>query len=132
MTKLRKPLLLALGFVFVGLGGLGAVVPVLPTTPLLILALWCFARSSERFHSWLYNHRLFGPPLQAWERHRVIPPLAKIAAVGSMLASVGYVCLFSTAPWYAIAAMIAFIVYAMWYILSKPSFPPPPTDAGSV
>jgi uncharacterized membrane protein YbaN (DUF454 family) len=106
---------------FVSLGVLGSILPVLPTTPFMILALWCFARSSERFHRWLYNHRIFGLPLQKWDQHRVIPPIAKIASVTAMAASMVYVVMIYSAPWYAITAMAAFIAYAAWYILSKPN-----------
>lgn len=118
---LQRPVFLALGLMFVGLGLLGSVLPVLPTIPFMILALWCFARSSKTFHDWLYHHRIFGPPLRKWDQHRVIPPIAKFAAVTAMAASMIYVSLYSTAPWYALAAMGAFIVYGAWYILSKPS-----------
>lgn len=123
-TPLRRPLLLGLGLAFVGLGLLGTVLPVLPTTSFMILALWCFARSSKRFHDWLYHHRVFGPPLQQWDQHRVIPPLAKIVAVTAMVASMVYVVLFSTAPWYLIAAMAVVIAYGAWFILTKPSRAP--------
>ncbi len=119
--SLGKYLLLALGFGFVGLGLLGTVLPVLPTTPFMILALWCFARSSRRFHRWLVEHRVFGPPLRDWERHRVIPPYAKVASVGAMTASLAYVALFSPAPWWAAALAAAVIAYGAWYILTKPS-----------
>jgi len=117
----QRPLYFVLGLTFVGLGILGIVLPVLPTTPFMILALWCFARSSEKFHQWLINHRVFGPLLQKWEQHRVIPPIAKIAAVTAMTASMIYVVMFSTAPWYALLIMGIFIAYAARYILSKPS-----------
>ncbi|CAA6605074.1 conserved membrane hypothetical protein [Rhodospirillaceae bacterium LM-1] len=120
-APLLRALFLALGFVCVALGLLGVFLPVLPTTPFMILALWCFARSSERFHRWLLTHRIFGPSLQKWERHRVIPPLAKIASIGAMTASMIYVVLFSQAPWYAMSGMGLVVVYAAWYILSKPS-----------
>lgn len=123
-TSLRRPLFLGLGLAFVGLGLLGTVLPVLPTTPFMILALWCFARSSQRFHDWLYHHRLFGPPLRQWDQHRVIPLVAKAASVTAMAASMAYVVLFSTAPWYLIAAMAVVIAYGAWFILTKPSRPP--------
>ena len=79
-----------LGWAFFGLGALGALLPVLPTTPLMILALWAFSKSSARFQHWLYRHRVFGPPLQRWHEYRVIPTSAKLAAVGAMAASLGY------------------------------------------
>ena len=76
-----RPLLFILGWLLFGLGFVGAFVPVLPTTPLMLLALWCFARSSNRFHDWLYAHQVFGPPLQQYREHRVIPLVAKCVAV---------------------------------------------------
>ena len=59
-----------LGLFFVGLGGLGVVLPLLPTTPFVLLAAWCFARSSPRLHRWLLESELFGPVLKDWERRR--------------------------------------------------------------
>jgi len=119
----RRAVFLLLGLACVGLGLAGAVLPVLPTTPFMILALWCFARSSVRFHNWLYHHPLFGPPLQQWERYRVIPPLAKFASVSAMAVSMVVVALYSSAPWYALAAMALFLLASAGYILSKPSRP---------
>lgn len=116
-------LLLIFGWLCVGLGCLGAVLPVLPTTPFLLLALWAFSRSSERFHGWLIHHRWLGRYVTAWERHRVIPLRAKIIAITSMTASMVWVALFSTAPWYAVVAMAAVVAYGAWYILTKPSRP---------
>lgn len=123
--KTKRPfsraLFLILGLLSAGLGLLGAVLPILPTTPFMILALWCFARSSERFHGWLYHHRLFGPPLQLWEQHQVIPPIAKLAAVSAMVISMVTVTLFSATPWYGLAAMTVFLAAAAAYILTRPS-----------
>jgi uncharacterized membrane protein YbaN (DUF454 family) len=55
---------LALAWVSFALGVVGLVLPVVPTTPFMLVALWAFSRSSRRFHDWLYHHRIFGPPLQ--------------------------------------------------------------------
>src|SRR3546814_9486288 len=59
----------------------------MPTTVFLLIALWAFARGSPRFHTWLYTHPRFGPPLQAWDRHGVIRPGAKVVAIVAMAAS---------------------------------------------
>lgn len=117
----RRILLLCLGWAFVGLGLLGALLPVLPTTPFMLVALWCFARSSERFHGWLYNHALFGPPLQQWEQHRVIPVRAKVVALTAMTGSIVYVGFFSEAPGWLVAIAGAVIAFGAWFILTKPS-----------
>jgi len=107
--------------VMVFLGVLGVVLPVLPTTPFMIVALWCFARSSERFHKWLYEHPLLGPPLQRWVHHRVIPPIAKVIAVGAMITSTIYVVAYLDVPLYMLIALGVLFVYAALYILTKPS-----------
>lgn len=74
-----------LGWVFVGLGAAGTVLPVLPTTPFLLLAAACFARSSERFHRWLLGHRVFGPMVRAWEQERALPPGVKGKAIALLV-----------------------------------------------
>lgn len=113
----------AFGWLCVAVGLVGAVLPVLPTTPFLLVATWAFARSSPRFHRWLLGHRRLGPLLVAWETHRVIPVRAKVAAVAGMTFGMAYVTLVSPAPWYAAAAMGVAVVYGAWFVLSKPSRP---------
>jgi len=113
-----------MGWVFVGTGVVGAFLPVLPTTPFMILALWMFSKSSDRFHYWLYNHRIFGPPLHKWQEHRVIPPLAKLASISMMTASLIYIIFWSPVPLWGIVITVLIMAYAIWFILSKPSYPP--------
>ena len=74
-----------LGFFCLGLGFIGALLPVMPTTVFVIIAAWCFAKSSPRWHQRLLNSRLFGTTLKAWEEQRCIPPKARIIAISSML-----------------------------------------------
>ncbi len=119
-----KTLYFILGWVFVGTGVIGAFLPVLPTTPFMILALWMFSRSSVRFHHWLYTHPLFGPSLQKWQRYRVIPPLAKTAAVSMMTMSFVYLLVWSTVPAWGVALAGLFMASAAWFVLSKPSREP--------
>ena len=93
-----RPVYFLLGWCFFGLGAVGTVVPGLPTTPFMLLALWGFARSSQRFHDWLYTHRLFGPPLQQWQKHGVISPRVKWLSVTTMTLSLAYLVFFTPTP----------------------------------
>lgn len=121
---LFRALLIAAGWLCVALAVAGVFLPVLPTTPFLLLALWAFARSSPRFHHWLLTHRWFGPLVQDWERHRVIPIRAKLLAVTGMSGGMVWVTFYSSAPWYATALMGATVAYGAWYVVTKPSRKP--------
>ncbi|MFW5427222.1 MAG: YbaN family protein [Methylophagaceae bacterium] len=70
--KVKHTLLIIIGWFFVILGAIGAVLPLLPTTPFLIIALACFAESSPRFHRMLLSNKWFGPPLAQWEKSKTI------------------------------------------------------------
>ena len=115
--------LIALGFLMTGIGIVGIVVPGLPTTIFLIIALWAFSRSSERFHRWLWEHPRLGPPLRDWQRHRVIPPRAKLLAVAVMSLSVAVLALAAKTPVLA-AAVAAIMAPVALYILTRPSHAP--------
>lgn len=79
----------AFGYLAVALGAVGIVTPFLPTVPFLLLAAFCFARSSERLHKWLVDHPTFGPPIRDWQRSGAIGRRAKWLASGSILAGFG-------------------------------------------
>ncbi|MCR9212194.1 MAG: YbaN family protein [Proteobacteria bacterium] len=119
----KKILLLSIGWFFVALGTIGVFLPVLPTTPFLLISLWAFSQSSDRFHHWLYTHRHFGPPLQAWSEHGIIPTRAKILAVGTMGISATFVILFSETPWYGITGMLILMGIGAGFVLTRPSKP---------
>ena len=84
-TRLYKPL----GFLFLALGLLGIPLPVLPSTPFILLSAWFFARSSEKWHQWLLRSEVFGPMIRNWEDKRCISRRTKIVAVGLMLVAGG-------------------------------------------
>lgn len=113
----------SLGWLFFVLGAIGVVLPVLPTTPFMLLALWFFSKSSDRFHHWLYHHRLFGPTLQQWDQHKVIPLAAKIMATSMMIASFVYLAVFRQLQAAVLVPVALLMLYGLWFILSKPSQP---------
>ena len=79
-----------LGFLFLGLGILGVALPLLPTTPFILLAGACFARSSEKWHRWLLSNETFGPMIINWEQNRCISCKVKLIGVVSMLLVGGF------------------------------------------
>lgn len=114
------------GLSSLAIGIVGIVLPVLPTTPFVILAAFCFARGSERLENWLASHPRFGPSLAAWRKHRAISPKAKRGAViGMALALLISLAAGFTGPILAIQAIA--MAGAASFILTRPS-PPEPHD----
>jgi len=116
--------LLGFGGLNVGLGLIGVIVPGMPTTVFLIVALWAFSKSSERFQLWLWNHEKYGPPLRDWHNHRVIPVRAKILASVMMSASFAFVLFFVAENWMLPVAMAAVMIPAAFYIVTRASEAP--------
>ena len=117
-----RGLWLALGGLFLGLGLLGVVLPVLPTTPFLLLAAGCFARSSPRLHSWLLAHPVFGPPIRNWEENGAISRKAKRLAVGSMITVLG-VSVVLGLSWKVLLAQGLLIAVGSAFVLTRPDGP---------
>jgi uncharacterized membrane protein YbaN (DUF454 family) len=114
--------LLALGWLCVGLGIAGIILPLMPGTVFLIVAAACFARSSPRFEAWLVGHPRFGPPILEWRRHGAIPPRIKLIAIGSMTIS-GVVIWTSRAPLYVAIGVSAVLVAVSVFIATRPTAP---------
>lgn len=94
-SRLRHALLVVAGLSFTGLAVAGVLLPLVPTTPFLLLAAACFARSSPRLYRLLLSNRVFGPYIDEWRRDRTVPPAAKrkaylvvVLAFGSSIALV--------------------------------------------
>lgn len=114
---------LGLGFTCLALGLVGVVVPGLPTTVFLLVALWAFSRSSERFQTWLWTHPRLGPPLQTWHKHRAIPRKGKIAAVLTMTASLAVVAATANGSWVEPAVLAAVMLPVAVYIVTRAAPP---------
>ncbi len=116
-------LMLGIGWFAVGLGVLGAFLPLLPTTPFLLVAAWAFGRSSKRLRLWLYESRLFGPLLQNWQKHGAIPSWAKAMAVAAMtLAFIGLMQRDAIPVWALSLVGLTLLAVAIW-IVSRPGGP---------
>ena len=95
------------GFLFVGIAVIGFILPVMPGTPFLLLAAWCFARSSEKWHQWLLRSQLFGPIIGNWEENNCISVRTKVVALTSMLLAGGSsVYLAIDNPWIGVLVYI--------------------------
>jgi uncharacterized membrane protein YbaN (DUF454 family) len=88
--SVRKWLLASVGVLFVGLAIIGVFVPLLPTTPFLLLAAACFVRSSDRLYNWLVRHRWLGPYIRNYREHKAITKKAKISTLALLWGTIGY------------------------------------------
>jgi uncharacterized membrane protein YbaN (DUF454 family) len=111
----------SLGWVMVALGVIGLILPMMPGTVFLIIAAWCFARSSPRFEAWLLNHPTLGKPLRDWRASGAIPRSAKAFACAGMTMGFLVFC-YSVEPSLPLAACVAagFLACAA-YVVSRPA-----------
>jgi hypothetical protein len=121
---MTRTLWLLLGYGALGLAIAGAALPLLPTTPFLLVAAYAFARSSPRLHRWLVEHKQFGPLIDNWNRHGAISVKAKASALIAMAATFA-------ASWYWGASETVLVAQALLmavgatFILSRPNGPSP-------
>ncbi|MBK3734726.1 DUF454 family protein [Azospirillum brasilense] len=128
-SPLRRRMWLALGYAAVGLGIAGTVLPLLPTTPFLLLAAGAFAKSSPALRDRLYRDPRFGPLLRDWQSEGAIPRKAKAAALIGMGVSWAIVALTASRPLVPILAGTCMAAVAV-YIVTRPSpSRPEPQDA---
>lgn len=118
---MKRALYFSAGLLFLLLGAIGVILPLLPTTPFILVAAWCFSHSSERFHQWLLNHRLFGSLIRDWQEHGVIPFKIKCLSTTMMLLMVSYPLLFRTFDVSLKALVVATVLIALAFIWSRPS-----------
>lgn len=116
---------LLLGLGATGCGIAGAVLPLVPTTPFLLLAAFAFAKSSPRLHAWLTTHPQFGPLIDNWQQHRAIGRGAKRAALVVMALAFAMSWLLA-APGWLLVVQAAVLGCVATFILSRPDGPAGP------
>lgn len=119
-NKTARYLWLTLGWICFGIGALGVLLPGLPTTGPMLLALACFSKGSDRLHQWLLNHNLFGPTLRQWQEERTMPLRAKIIALLMMCGSLVLICTLSSLPPWGLAATLVLLLIGMGVVLCIP------------
>lgn len=117
---MAKLIYLVLGWCAVALGALGILLPVLPTTPFMILAAFLFAKGSPRARKWLVEHAHFGPHIRNWEQCGSIAPRAKRMALAAM-AAVFVISLILGLNWRILVIQAICLSGAAVFILTRPS-----------
>ena len=113
-----KQLFIILGFICVALGVLGIFLPVLPTTPFLLLAAWLFAKSSDKLYNKLLENKYVGNYIKNFREHRSIPMLTKIFAISMIWISIGISVVFAVKILWVKIVLISIATIVTAYILS--------------
>jgi uncharacterized membrane protein YbaN (DUF454 family) len=122
MSAWSRILFLAAGWAFVALAVLGVFLPLLPTTPFVLLASSCFIKSSPRWQAWLANSRWFGPPLRDWHEHRAVRRPVKVLAV-VVIAAVITASLLRDLHWGVRTLIIVLGAVGLTVVLRLPTVP---------
>ncbi|MBV1900307.1 MAG: YbaN family protein [Kordiimonadaceae bacterium] len=115
------------GCAALALGVIGAFLPLLPTVPFLLLAAFCFSKGSERMHSWLLNHKSFGPPIEEWHKHGAIASRVKLYALSLIFLSVFLSFLYGV-PTVGLVSQVILLSCVSLFILTRPTPPRPTLD----
>ena len=114
MNKLKKAFWVSLGFIFLGIAYIGVITPGIPWSTPTVVAAYCFAKGSERWHNWIMNHKLFGPFLRNWSEKRVFPIYGKWAMVATMDLSL-IILWITTKNWKLVLALgLVMALVAIW------------------
>ena len=117
-SGLRKSLLIVAGVIAVAFAVIGIFLPILPTTPLLLLAAGCFVRSSDRLYAWLINHKWFGDYIRHYREDRAITIQAKIVTLALLWGMIGYTSFGVVEAWWLRILLLAIAAGVTWHIVS--------------
>lgn len=112
--QVKKALWFTAGIIFLGIAYIGVITPGIPWSTPSLAAAYCFARSNERWHNWMINHKLFGAFLRNWQEHRVFPTRAKWAMFVSMDISLLIVWFTTYNIWLTVVLGSVMAVVAIW------------------
>lgn len=119
MKQLKKLSLIIVGSISLGLGVLGILLPLLPTTPFLLLAAACYVRSSDRLYEWLIANKYFGTYILNYRQGKGIPLKAKVLGVSLIWISIGYTIFFVIPILMVKFLLFGIAAYFSWFILKQ-------------
>ncbi|HCA42863.1 MAG TPA: DUF454 domain-containing protein [Bacteroidetes bacterium] len=117
-NKFNRKMLVLAGHTFVGLGILGALLPVMPTTIFLILAGSCYAKSSPKFYNWLMTNKFFGKYLKNYKDKKGTPLSVKIISISVLWITIIYSLWFTHIPLYAIILLLIIGIGVTWHLIA--------------
>jgi uncharacterized protein len=118
LNPLQRSLYFTAGSVSLALGVLGIPLPLLPTTPFLLLSAWCYARSSQRFYCWLLNHRLFGEYIRDYREKGGVQKKVKITAIALLWVTISISATFAVGLWWVRLLLLGIAIGVSIHILS--------------
>lgn len=121
MKPLAQYLYIIVGWLFLGLGFIGIFLPLLPTTPFVLLAAFCFSRGSTTLHRWLLEQKTFGPMIRDWNQHGIIRLRVKWTSALLIVLMIGYPVLFGSLSWPIKIGLVMVGMGVIGFIWSRPS-----------
>jgi hypothetical protein len=118
---LRRLIYLGIGWLSLGMAIAGIILPILPTTPMLLVAVWAFGKSSPELAEKIRNHPVCGPPVRNWQDHGVISAKAKMLAILVMAFMGGWLWIYGHLPVWLTLLIIAVMIGAGIFVGSRPS-----------
>lgn len=118
LPRVQRILYLVAGTLSLGLGILGIPIPLLPTTPFLLLSAWLFARSSRRFYLWLINHRYFGETIRNYRERGGVKARVKAGAIALLWVTIAISAIWAVQLWWVRGLLLVIAVGVTWHIAS--------------